>query len=75
MSTWYVANNGNQEGPYTLDSIQTQVKKGIYSPQTLVWTEGFADWKEIAQCPEFQGDTTLSSSPPLLADYDPGFYL
>ena len=65
MSTWYVANNGNQEGPYTLDNIQTQVKKGIYSQQTLVWTEGFADWIEISQCPELQGNTTLSSSPPL----------
>ncbi len=63
MSTWYVANNGQQEGPFTLESIKKQLHNGIYSQNTLIWTEGFDNWKEISQCPEVLQDSV--ASPPL----------
>jgi len=41
---FYVDASGQQAGPITADVLQASVGNGSISPETLVWTEGMADW-------------------------------
>ncbi len=61
MDTWYIANGGQQQGPFSQSHIQQGLASGIYSTDTLVWRQGFANWMTIAQAPELQRP---SFSPP-----------
>jgi uncharacterized protein (TIGR00266 family) len=54
MNSWYVAVNGEQDGPYPGEHILDNLANGTYTPRTLVWKQGFADWQEIRNCPELQ---------------------
>lgn len=54
MSGWYVAVNGKQEGPFSREQIVMNLNAGLYGPATLVWTEGFDNWRELSQCAELQ---------------------
>ena len=54
MNNWYVAINGVQHGPFTQEQIQQGLSTGIYTRDTLVWRQGFANWLPIAQAPELQ---------------------
>lgn len=61
MNIWYIAAQGKQNGPYSLEQLLRGIASGKYSDQTLVWREGFVDWMRIDQCPELQQS---SFSPP-----------
>ena len=61
MSSWYVAINGKQEGPFTKEHILLNLQNGVYTPSTFVWRQGFENWLEISQCPEL---VVSSSAPP-----------
>ena len=54
MDTWYIAIGGQQQGPFNQDRIQQGLTTGIYTRDTLVWRQGFANWLTIAQVPELQ---------------------
>ena len=54
---WFVAIEGKQEGPFSSEQILANLQQGIFKQTTYVWKQGFANWKEISQCPD------LSSSP------------
>lgn len=54
MDNWYVAINGQQQGPFSQAQIQQGLAAGAYTPDTLVWRQGFANWLAIAQVPELQ---------------------
>lgn len=45
---YYLANDGTQAGPYELADL---LSKGL-KPDSLVWTEGMADWQAAATVPE-----------------------
>lgn len=62
MTDWYVAVNGKQDGPFSNEHIQLQLNNGVYSTTTLVWTQGYQDWKEIKYCSELQ--STQGERPP-----------
>jgi len=64
MSTWHVAEDGKTTGPYTNAQIADGLAAGKYSPATLVWRKGFAEWLPISQVPEL---TNPSSVPPPLS--------
>ncbi|MDK9707894.1 MAG: TIGR00266 family protein [Desulforhopalus sp.] len=58
---WFVAIDGKQEGPFSSEQILANLQQGVFNPNTYVWKQGFANWKEISQCP----DLSLSpASPP-----------
>lgn len=61
---WYIAVNGQQEGPYATSALAAQVTSGRLTPATLVWTAGMADWTPAHQVPELA--PILSSAPPPL---------
>jgi len=61
MDNWYIAIGGQQQGPFSQAQIQQGLATGIYTPDTLVWRQGFANWLAMAQVPELQQQ---SFSPP-----------
>ncbi len=42
MDSWHVALNGVQQGPFSQAQIQ-QEATGMYTQDTLVWHQGFAN--------------------------------
>lgn len=63
MDVWYIAINGQQQGPFSPAQIQQGLASGMYSPETLVWRQGFANWLTIAQVPELLRPATAPSPP------------
>jgi len=63
MDNWYIAIGGQQQGPFSQTQIQQGVAAGIYTRDTLVWRQGFANWLPLAQVPELQQPTF--SPPPM----------
>lgn len=61
MSTWHVADNGKTIGPFTSAQVAEGLASGQFSPATMVWKEGFADWLPLSQVQEL---TSPSSMPP-----------
>jgi len=72
MSSWYVAVNGKQEGPFSAQQILAGKQAGIYNDGTFVWRQGFADWQPLSQCSELTstGNAWAPPSPPGRAKAD-----
>jgi uncharacterized membrane protein YhaH (DUF805 family) len=50
MAEWYIAKNGQQEGPVTPQQIKALVNAGSLDPATaMVWREGLTDWKPLGE--------------------------
>ena len=64
MSTWHVAVDGKTSGPFSVDQVVNGLATGEFTPETMVWQEGFADWKPISQVQQL---TSPSSTPPPLS--------
>ncbi len=64
--SWYVAINGKQEGPFSTDQIFNNLRTGVFSANTYIWRQGFANWQEISKCSEFltANSSSLSDKPP-----------
>ncbi|HSO08476.1 MAG TPA: DUF4339 domain-containing protein, partial [Desulfoprunum sp.] len=65
MDIWYVAINGQQQGPFSQEHLRQALAVGSYSQDTLVWRQGFDAWRPIAQVPELLAPSAPSTSPPL----------
>ncbi|KUP97008.1 antifreeze protein [Thermobifida cellulosilytica TB100] len=61
---WYIAVNGQQQGPFDLAGLQAQAGSGALTPATLVWRTGMAQWTPAQQVPELA--PLLSQTPPPL---------
>ena len=64
MQSWYVAVNGQQQGPFNFSQLQQAIHNGQYTPETVVWKDGFPDWTAIADVPEFQTSSSPAPPPP-----------
>lgn len=62
---WYYSKNGMQLGPLSQEELSLKVKGGEIHSSDLIWREGMADWKPLAQVPEFQGLASPSTPPPV----------
>ena len=51
---FYVAINGEQKGPFSADALRESVKSGAVNKDSLVWTEGMAQWAPASQVPAVQ---------------------
>jgi uncharacterized membrane protein YhaH (DUF805 family) len=50
MEQWFFAKDGQQEGPVSAQQIGALAKSGALDPaSTLVWRDGLADWKTLAE--------------------------
>lgn len=55
----YIARNGEQAGPYSLDDVLGQLRSGMVKPTDLAWHAGATDWRPISSIPQLAA-TTLS---------------
>ena len=52
--SFFVAHNGQQDGPFPPQALQAQVEGGRLTEDTLVWTEGMAAWTPASEVEELQ---------------------
>jgi hypothetical protein len=48
---WYFASQGQQQGPYPEAQLREFIASGTVTAETLVWTEGMADWQKAEAIP------------------------
>lgn len=59
--SFYVAVNGQQTGPFDLHTLRGQAASGQFSPESMVWSAGMANWLPASQV---QALTALFQAPP-----------
>jgi len=66
MSTpvWYVAVDGKSIGPLSTSQLAAALASGQYSGSTLVWRDGFSDWKPAAEVAELNNPAAAAAAPP-----------
>ncbi len=50
-ATYFVAVGGQQTGPFDVQTLASQAASGRLTAQTLVWTQGMAQWTAAGQVP------------------------
>lgn len=48
IAQYFVAIGSKSEGPYSLEVIESEIKAGSITKQTLVWTQGMKEWAEAS---------------------------
>jgi hypothetical protein len=61
--SWFYAAEGQQRGPYPEAQLRELIATGTVSADTLVWTDGMADWQKAGQIP---GLLSGGSGPPAI---------
>lgn len=62
MQTWYIAINGQQQGPFDRNYIQQALATGQFPKSAMVWTDGYSNWVPISEVNEMQ-DSSASVPP------------
>lgn len=62
--SYFVAVNGQQQGPFTVDQLRPKASSGEVGRDSLVWAEGMAGWTKAAEVDELSG--IFASVPPPL---------
>lgn len=53
VSSYYLAINGNQQGPYTAEQIKQMITTHSVASDTLAWKEGMSSWANLSSFSEF----------------------
>jgi hypothetical protein len=53
--SYFVAINGQQQGPFDLPTLTAKARDGSLTRTTLVWRAGMANWAAAGQVAEFSG--------------------
>lgn len=53
--SFYVARNGQPDGPFELSELRQQKRAGQLSTNDLVWAEGMGAWEKAADVPDLGG--------------------
>jgi hypothetical protein len=61
--SWFYASEGKQQGPFPEIQLREFIGRGVIKADTLVWTEGMADWQRAG---EISGLFSGGSSPPTM---------
>ncbi len=59
---YFLALGGRQEGPFTMSGLRSHVASGNLTMQTLVWSEGMAQWEPAGKVPALE--TLFADAPP-----------
>jgi hypothetical protein len=59
--SWFIAYQGQQQGPYPDAQFRDFITRGSVRPDTLVWSEGMAGWQKAGEIP---GLFSRSAGPP-----------
>jgi uncharacterized protein (TIGR00266 family) len=70
MNNIYLAINGQQQGPYTVEQIVQMIRNGSVKSETLGFRQGMATWTPLVHFPEFraqfaQAGNGLTPPPPV----------
>ena len=49
--SWFFASQGQQQGPYPEAQLRALIVRGTVTADTLVWSEGMADWQKAGNIP------------------------
>lgn len=52
QSTFFAAINGEQSGPFTMDTINSMIKQGTLQRSTLLWKQGMPSWQSAENIAE-----------------------
>ena len=61
--SWFYASEGQQHGPYPEIQLRELIARGTITADTLVWTEGMANWQRAGDIP---GLAPGASGPPAM---------
>src|ERR1700730_17561134 len=56
--SWFFAFQGKQQGPYPETQLREFIANGMVTAQTLVWTEGMANWQKAGEIPVLLSDAS-----------------
>jgi membrane protease subunit (stomatin/prohibitin family) len=59
---YFIAVNGQQQGPFSLDQMKAGIANGQVTAETLVWKQGMASWSKAGENPETAA--LFGSAPP-----------
>jgi membrane protease subunit (stomatin/prohibitin family) len=52
QTAYFVATDGAQKGPFTLDQLRSEISAGRVQRNTLAWKNGMGQWTPIEQMPD-----------------------
>lgn len=55
VAQYFIAVNGQQQGPYTQQVLQQMVQQGTLTRDTLVWKQGMSSWSKAGDVAEING--------------------
>lgn len=61
--SWFLASEGKQQGPYPEDQFRDLIARGFVGRDTLVWTEGMANWQRAGDIPGLLSGTAPPAMP------------
>jgi membrane protease subunit (stomatin/prohibitin family) len=62
--SFFVAVNGQQQGPFDMGGLSQRQQQGQLTRETLVWTQGMANWTPAGQVPDLAA--LFANAPPPL---------
>jgi len=68
---FYVAQNGQQTGPFDLNTLAQQIQSGILTQASMVWKQGMKQWATASSAPEL-ANLFAATPPPLPPPAPPG---
>jgi hypothetical protein len=60
---WFFALQGQQHGPYREPELRQYITAGTVTGETLVWTEGMANWQKASDVPGLLADVPAAAMP------------
>jgi membrane protease subunit (stomatin/prohibitin family) len=61
-SSYFIAINGQQQGPFTLPSLQQMISAGSFNRDSLVWKQGMSGWLKAGEVAELA--SLFGAAPP-----------
>ena len=61
-SNWYYGYKGEQRGPMSWEQLRVVASMGGIDPDTLVWTDGYSNWRPAIDVPDL---LDVESHPPV----------
>lgn len=70
MTRYFVADNGESRGPYTLEQVAALIREGRVGTDTPMWMDGLADWQAASRVLAGTGLLAAPAAPPPLPALD-----
>lgn len=64
-AAFYVAIDNQQRGPFDMNTLRSLIDAGQLKPETLIWSQGMANWAPAQQAPALAALFQQNTPPPL----------